>query len=218
MTNSGSYSKDSSYYRLQAREHLAGNWGKFALLYLIIGVASFATSMIPFIGTVAQIALTGPISLGITLCMIKLFQGDAVALEDVLDGFKNFLPAFLVYLLMAVFTLLWSLLLIIPGIMAGYSYSMAYYILLENPDLSPIDVIRRSKEMMKGHRMDLFILHLTFFGWYLLNMLTVGIGSLWLLPYVTASTTAFYLDLKTDQQHQPELSFVQSTEPRHIDF
>lgn len=207
MDESRATFKSSSEYRLQAREQLSGNWGKFALLYLIIGAATLAIGLIPFLGTLAEIALSGPLALGLALCMIKMFSGGPVILEDVLEGFRNFMPAFLVYLLIAVFTLLWSLLLIIPGIVAGYSYSMAYYILLEHPQMSPSDVLRQSKEMMKGHRMDLFILHLSFIGWGILTIFTLGIGTLWLTPYVTAATTAFYLDLKDMQQQSGTLPF-----------
>ncbi len=209
--------KSSSEYRLQAREHLSGNWGKFALLYLIIGAASIGASLIPFIGSIAQLILTGPVTLGIVICMLKLMQEEPVALEDVLEGFKNFVPALLIYILTMVFTILWTLLFIIPGIIAAYSYSMCFYILRENPDMAPMDVIRKSKEMMKGHKMELFILQLTFIGWGLLSILTLGIGSLWLIPYVTASTTAFYLDLRGGQATSwQDPSYIRE-EPRYTD-
>lgn len=196
MTETRTELRGSAEYRQIAREHLSGNWGKFALLYLILGAASIGISFVPFLGTLVQYILAGPFALGIIICMMRVFEEGTFSLEDALDGFKNFLPAFLVYLLTMIFTLLWSLLFIIPGIVAGYSYSMVYYILRENPDMPPMDVIRRSKEMMKGHRMDLFLMHLSFIGWGLLSVLTIGIGSLWLAPYVGAATTAFYLDLK----------------------
>ncbi len=207
MAEDRRYYRTSSEYRLLARERLSGNWGKFALVYLIIGAATMAIGLIPFIGTVVEIILSGPIALGVTFCMIKLFQGESFILEDALEGFKNFVPAVLVYLLILVLTVLWGLLLIIPGFVAAYSYIMSYYILLENPGMAPMDVLRQSKSMMKGHRMDLFILHLTFAGWVLLTILTLGIGSLWLTPYITASTTAFYQDLKNDLEplHEPTL-------------
>lgn len=209
--------KSSSEYRLQAREHLSGNWGKFALLYLIIGAASIGASLIPIVGNLSQLILTGPISLGIVICMLKLMQDEPVALEDVLEGFKHFVPSLLVYILTTVFTILWTLLLIIPGIIAAYSYSMCFYILRENPDMPPMDVIRKSKEMMKGHKMELFVLQLTFIGWGLLSILTLGIGSLWLIPYMTASSTAFYLDLRGGQTTSwQDPSYVRD-EPRYTD-
>lgn len=200
MTDTRAFTKSSSEYRLQAREQLAGNWGKFALLYLILFSVTIALNFIPLLGFVAKCTIAGPISLGIVVCMLKLFHDKTFVLEDILEGFTSFVPALLVYLLTLIFTILWSLLLIIPGIMAAYSYSMAFYILRENPELSPLEVIRESKALMKGHRMDLFLLHLSFIGWGLLSILSLGIGGLWLMPYVGAATTAFYLDLTAGQR------------------
>lgn len=210
MIENNRYYRTSGEYRQEARERLSGSWGKFALLYLIIGIATMVISLIPFIGTAAEILLSGPIALGVTFCMLRLFQGEPMVLEDAAEGFRNFVPALLVYLLVMIFSLLWGLLLIIPGIVAGYSYIMSFYILVENPDMAPMDVLRRSKEMMKGHRMDLFILHLTFAGWAVLAVLTLGIGTLWLTPYITAANTAFYLDLKSGYEPSREPVLIHS--------
>ena len=90
---------------------------------------------------------------------------------------------------------LWMLLLIVPGIMAAFSYSMTDYILAEHPEVTAREAIRRSKEMMKGNRGRLFCLQLSFIGWDILAVLTLGIGNLWLTPYRQAAQAAFYLDL-----------------------
>ena len=100
--------------------------------------------------------------------------------------------------LQTLYVLLWTLLLIIPGIVAGYSYAMTPYILAENPDLTASEAISRSKEMMEGNRMDLFVLELTFIGWELLCILTLGIGNLWLGPYKAAAKAAFMQE-RTDE-------------------
>ena len=91
--------------------------------------------------------------------------------------------------------LLWSLLLIIPGIIAGYSYAMTGYILAENPELTASEAIARSKEMMAGNRFRLFCLHFSFIGWEILCTLTLGIGNLWLRPYKQAAEAAFYREI-----------------------
>ena len=98
-------------------------------------------------------------------------------------------------LLRDVYVLLWSLLLIIPGIVASYSYSMAEFILAENPGLKPKEALARSKELMHGNKWRLYCLHLSFIGWALLSLLTLGIGVLWLVPYQQASVAAFYRDI-----------------------
>lgn len=91
--------------------------------------------------------------------------------------------------------LAWSLLFVIPGIVAAYRYSMATYIMAENPGMQATEAIERSKALMDGRKGDLFCLDLSFIGWALLATLTAGIGYLWLTPYMTVSRAAFYRSL-----------------------
>jgi len=102
--------------------------------------------------------------------------------------------------LMYLFIVLWSFLFIIPGIIKVFSYSMTPYILEENPELSANEAIDRSRAMMKGHKFDLFWLFLSFIGWFFLSLLTLGIGGLWLGPYMQTATAAFYEDVKADYE------------------
>lgn len=97
--------------------------------------------------------------------------------------------------LQGLFVFLWSLLLIIPGIIAGYSYAMTDYILAEHPELNASEAIEQSKQMMSGNRFRLFCLQLSFIGWDLLCSVTLGIGNLWLRPYKQAATAAFYREV-----------------------
>ena len=103
-------------------------------------------------------------------------------------------------LLMTIFTFLWSLLFIIPGIVKMFSYAMTPYILEEHPELSANEAIDRSRAMMKGHKFDLFWLLLSFIGWGILSLFTFGIGGLWLGPYVQGAHAAFYEDVKADYE------------------
>ena len=113
-------------------------------------------------------------------------------------------------LLKGVYVLLWSLLFIIPGIIAGYSYAMTSYILAENPELTASEAIERSKQMMSGNRWRLFCLQFSFIGWEILSaLLTFGIGGLWITPYKQAATAAFYREIsgteyKYAQPDQPQ--------------
>ena len=102
--------------------------------------------------------------------------------------------------LMYIFIVLWSFLFIIPGIIKIFSYAMTPYILEENPELSANEAIDRSRAMMKGHKFDLFWLFLSFIGWFILSLLTLGIGGLWLGPYMQTATAAFYEDVKADYE------------------
>ena len=95
-----------------------------------------------------------------------------------------------------IFIGLWSLLLIIPGIVAAYKYSMVNYVMIDNPELGVMGSIRRSKEIMRGHKLDYFILHLSFIGWIILSVLTFGILLLYVSPYVSVTEANFYNSIK----------------------
>ena len=109
-------------------------------------------------------------------------------------------------LLMSVFTLLWTLLFIIPGVIKTIAYSLTPYILKDFPELTPNQVINLSQKMMKGHKLDFFCLVLSFLGWALLCILTLGIGTLWLSPYVYTSFAAFYQDVKAEYEAKVNLN------------
>ena len=110
--------------------------------------------------------------------------------------FDKFWAAFKVSFFTGLFTFLWSLLLIIPGIIKGLGYSMAMYILAENPDMPALEALKKSQEMMDGHKMELFVLYLSFIGWFLLTAVTCGIASLYVTPFVNATMVNFYLNIK----------------------
>ena len=106
---------------------------------------------------------------------------------------------------MTIFVVLWSLLLVIPGIIASYSYAMAPYILYENPGMRPMAAIKASKELMRGNKWRLFCLQFSFIGWALLCALTAGIGNLWLHPYQETAQASFYRQICWERSNgQPD--------------
>ena len=123
----------------------------------------------------------------------------AVKLENLFDGFKQFGSSFLLWLLEWIFLTLWTCLLIVPGIVKSFSYSMAFYILPDNPGIGAAEAITRSRKMMDGYKIQLFKLYLSFIGWALLCCLSLGIGFLWLIPYIKLSEADFYRYLKESQ-------------------
>jgi len=137
---------------------------------------------------------------------IKTFRSQKTEFNELFKGFIFFIKVISIFILSAVFVFLWSLLLIIPGIVAGYKYRQAYYILLEDPEKGALSCISESKLIMHGRKLDLFILDLSFIGWYFLRfmlMLTpflfiVPILSVWLYPYVGLTRVAFYENLTAD--------------------
>ena len=143
------------------------------------------------------------IRLGYARFNLNLVDGEQAEISDLFGYISWFKTAFCARFLVDLYTLLWSLLLIFPGIIAAYSYAMTSYILAEHPELTAREAISRSKQLMAGNRWRLFCLDFSFIGWRLLSILTLGIGSLWLDPYVQAATAAFYRDLTAPQQPFP---------------
>ncbi len=179
-----------------ARESLQDHWGLAvgaAVLYtVLIGV----TGAFPCVGPLVCLIIGGPMTVGLCLLFLTLARKSGAHIGQLFGGFKCFGTALGTYLLVLLFTFLWSLLLIIPGIIASYAYSMAFFIIADDPSVGPLDAIRRSKAMMRGNKWKLFCLFWRFFWWALLCMLTCGIGYLWLIPYTHTSIARFYDDVR----------------------
>ena len=182
-----------------ARKSLKGKWGlaigTFVVYMLIIGAIQATTEFFPLAGLLL-LAISGPMALGIAIFSINISRNQDARLEQIFQGFNNFNTSLGAYLLMLLFTLLWTLLLIIPGIIAVLSYSMTFYILADDNSIGAMEAIDKSKKMMDGYKWKYFCLGLRFIGWSLLCILTLGIGFLWLLPYMQVSMVKFYDDIK----------------------
>jgi uncharacterized membrane protein len=191
---------ENSALRALARQQLTGNWGESILAVvvvgIIIGVVSGISVAIPPVGIIINIIIGGPLTFGLIKYFLKLKRAEGPALENLFDGFNNFVPSLVLFILIQVFTFLWFLLFIIPGIIAALRYSQAFYILNDNPGMSAMEALNKSKEMMMGHKGKLFVLYLSFIGWFLLSCITCGVGFLWLVPYVQTTLANFYDDLK----------------------
>jgi uncharacterized membrane protein len=187
----------SEELRGRARASLRGNWGNAVAAFLIYEALLFVVGLLPPpVGGIVQIIIMGPLELGLAILFLTIARRYPASLSRMFEGFNNLATAINATVLRALFTLLWSLLLIVPGIVAAYSYRMTFYIIADVPGTGPLTAIRRSKHMMDGHKGRLFCLDLSFIGWALLCVLTLGIGFLWLAPYMKAAEIAFYDDLR----------------------
>ena len=213
---------NSSDLRYQARQTLAGKWGIAVLAGflaallggLVVGSGAgpnlnleeeelrhIPRVLLPYIMMLASIGgilgivrfiAGGPVKLGYCRFLLKMHDGEDAQVGDLFSRFDRFGDGFCLELLTSLYIILWSLLFIIPGIIKAYAYAMAPFILEENPNMTPSEAIKASRELMDGHKFELFCLYWSFFGWALLSVLTLGIGSLWLNPYMNAATAAFY--------------------------
>lgn len=181
----------------QARESLRGRWGLAVGSVIVLMVTAGLAQVIPYVGDIISIVISGPLALGWAVFTLALARkSENVRLEMIFDGFQRFGTALGAYLLAALLVFLWSLLLIVPGIIAAMAYSQIYFILAEDRSIGPLEVIGKSKEMMRGNKWKFLCLNFRFLGWTLLSILTIGIGFLWLCPYISVSTAKFYDDIR----------------------
>lgn len=145
--------------------------------------------------SLALFLIQGAVEQGWCLFHIHLCKDEQPRFGDLFARMHNIWKALGLKLFMALFIFLWSLLLVVPGIIAAYRYAMAPYLMAQNPALGIREAVNMSKEMMRGRKGRLFCLQFSFIGWALLTVLTLGIGSLWLHPYMKAAETAFYLNV-----------------------
>ena len=197
--------------KLKAKEHLSGNWPVVIItVFIFLALTqlftnqdrvvtlsngeSMVNSSSAFFNLVSFI-LTGPLTYGLMVFFRRLREQTA-NIKDLFEGFNRFGATFMLNLLTTVFVVLWTFLLIIPGIIAAIRYTMAYLIMTENPDMTALECITASKMMMEGHKMDFFSFALSFIGWFILGIVTFGLGFLYVIPYYTAAKVEFYENLK----------------------
>ena len=186
---------DRKELKAAAKEQIKGNIATYFGLNIVLGLI-LSISSVSFVG---PLVLAGPLQLGLVLFMMEVVRKGKGEFGTGFKGFNNFGASFIAGLLMTVFICLWTLLLYIPGIIAAFRYSMTFYILADNPELSGYDAIKKSKEMMVGHKWELFVLLLSFFWWYILGMITFGLAYIYVQPYIDATMVNYYEKLKAEQ-------------------
>lgn len=197
-------------YRERAWFALNGKWGTMALCAFISSIIlgacgsfsvvsrfdnSLFVAMFSFIGSIGSLLLGGPFAYGAALLSLNVARGAAINTEQLFAGFKNYGKTLALYIINSIFVALWSLLLIVPGIIKAISYSMSYYILIDQPELDANDARKQSMALMEGHKWKYFCLQLSFIGWLLLCLLTLGILSFWVTPYINTANAEFYQSL-----------------------
>ena len=147
----------------------------------------------------AQFLIGGAIELGFATFLLRQHRREELDFQDLFSQFHRFGQGFAQKFLRILYITLWSLLFVITGIVKSYAYAMTPFIMAENPEMSANDAITASRELMDGHKGDLFILDLSFIGWGILAAVTCNIGHLALNPYRNAAYAAFYKDLTTQK-------------------
>ena len=220
-------------YRDLARQKLTGNWktavivaliawllggllinasvgGEITInekVYTVPSVQNWVLKLIPFSGLlgILRFVLGGPVQLGYVTHLLKQHDGEKTEINDLFCQFHRFGDGFCLMLLSILYVALWALLLIVPGIIAAFNYAMAPFIMSENENMTASEALRASKDLMKGHRWELFCLGFSFIGWDLASILTLGVGALFVNPYINSAYAAFYRDISgTNVQAVPQ--------------
>ena len=194
-------------YKNRALSALENKWGNFVLITFVYGFIIGITQVLSgdkdspailhLIGLVLFI-LALPLTWGYQTLFLGAVRGGEATAKDMFEGYNKelFSRVLTTTLLYYVYVFLWSLLLLIPGCIKAYSYAMTPYSLKDNPEMKNNAAIEESMRMMDGHKLELFLLDLSFIGWAILSILTCCIGFLWLVPYMNMARVNFYEDLK----------------------
>ncbi len=175
----------------QAREKFRATRSTNIGVYVLFLVASSIAAAVTF--GFGAILILPPMLIGLYIYFLGAWRNEAPPFEALFSGFRQYTQSLATVFLMGLFTFLWSLLFLIPGIIKSFSYSMAPYLAADYPDISASQALKVSNAITKGHKMDIFVMQLSFIGWSMLSGLTFGILMiLFVGPYMQLSMAGLY--------------------------
>ena len=198
---------DRAELKANAKKSLKGHYGSAIAVLFVLGILTGIPSMfIPLfkdspeqtraiasvIFSLISLIISAFLSLGAISFFLKLSRHKKVDFNELFSKTNLWVSCLVAMIMMSIFTSLWTLLLIIPGIIASYRYRLTPYVLIDNPKIGGLDAITKSQELMKGHKMELFVLDLSFIGWNILAVITFGLLYFWLAPYMNATYASYY--------------------------
>ncbi|MEY8349148.1 DUF975 family protein [Bacillus cereus] len=198
----------------QALDELDGKWGlavgvTLFIIFPLLWSWGWSRVIESFMIDIIVIVMMGPLTLGAYYLALNTVREKAVGIRQLFKWckeVKKFIKSILIFLLMDIYITLWTMLFIIPGIVKLFSYTMTFFILNDHPEFSMNRAITESRRIMKGYKREYFLICLSFIGWFILSIVTFGIGFLWLIPYFYTTKAAFYE--KVSQDYYKRKSFV----------
>lgn len=175
---------------------ISGDYGYFEDIVRDYHPGAFAVIL-----DIALRLTTVVVSAGFVIFCMNTARHMSCGYGNLLDGFGIFFRIIWLDILISIFIALWSLLLVVPGIIAAYRYRMALFLLLDNPEKSALACISESKRMMTGHKAELFVMDLSFIGWYILEI--IPFVSIWVTPYTQLSYVLYYEALRNSAGYAP---------------
>ncbi|WP_410502121.1 DUF975 family protein [Exiguobacterium acetylicum] len=208
----------SSQLKKAAKESLSGRWGFAVLVFLLFSIIQGVpnlfgsdinepSSSMDLVVSLVSILLI-PVGVGWTWIAMSIARGEETKVTDLFEPYGMFLKVVGLAIVQLIFIILWTLLLIIPGIIKSFSYLLTFYILRDEPSIGILEAITRSRQLMDGHKMEAFLLFLSFIGWALLVIVTIGLAILWVGPYFSVTLAKFYDRVRGEQAPEPTSDFV----------
>lgn len=202
-------------YRNRAAASLEGNWKDAAIVTLfysvILETPVFFINFFIFngIGSIWSLLML-PATWGFYILFLNLIRGVKIEWRSLFDGYKAWERIGITMILSVLYILLWAFLLIVPGIIKSYAYSLTPYLLKDDPQIRENEALKKSEQMMEGHKMQLFLLQLSFIGWAVLCIFTLGIGFFFLVPYINTAMAHFYEDVKAEYEDSAAIAYSQN--------
>ncbi len=187
---------DLSTLMKKALNELKPFWALSTGVCLVYGLLIAVPSELNTYGELLSLLIAGPLQLGLCMYFLKIIKGSTPSFFDLFEGFKPLLNALLLFFIINALTLLGLVFLIIPGIIISLGFSMSYYILAENTEMSFSDAMEMSWKQMEGNKMELFVLHLRFIPYYLLGLLFFIVGVFVVVPWHNLAVAKYYQELK----------------------
>ena len=197
----------------QAKDSLKNIWAEAIKITLLLLGISFAIGFIlgiiiyllnikqdslmyDVITSIVELITSGLFTFGYLSFFVKVSRNEEVKCTELFSKTNMFITFIIASLIVGILTAVGFILLIIPGVIVALALSMTFYVLLDNPDMNILEALNKSNELTKGYKMDLFILILSFLGWIIVGIFTLGILYLWLIPYMSVTEANFYNKLK----------------------
>lgn len=207
--------KTCKEYRAHSKEALQGRWAAAIIFFVVYTVVFTAVQLVVsapglafgngiagqganILLSIISLLVAFPLQYGCYVAYLNYFrdrEAKDIPFATLFEGFKDYTRVLGTMMLMFVYVVLWSFLFLIPGIIKSYSYYLTPFILKDRPELSYNAAIEESMRLMDGHKMQLFLLQLSYIGWGLLCIITCGIALLWVAPWMQMAYVDFYEDI-----------------------
>lgn len=196
VSMSGGVSFSFNFTSEKSFEESAGQLNIPEEVLVTIALVLAVVAIVASVYAVIQLIVGSVVSIGYAEFNINIVESEDPSISTLFSNFDRSKTAIWARILRSIKIALWTLLFVIPGIVASYKFALMEFVLADNPEMSAREALKESKELMSGNKWRLFCLQLSFIGWYLLGILTLGIAFIWIVPYQQASYAEFYRDVR----------------------